>query len=64
MEVWKHRGFVRWQRARHREAAGLEARPDYAAAAADFLEALSLNPIMRYQIGDRAEVARRKAAGS
>ncbi len=64
MEGWKHRGFVRWHRAGYRAGAGdrAGAREDYAAAAADFLEALSINPTLKYQIGDRAEVARRKAA--
>jgi tetratricopeptide (TPR) repeat protein/predicted Ser/Thr protein kinase len=64
MEGWKHRGFVRWHRAGTRLAAGdrAGAREDYAAAAADFLEALSINPTLKYQIGDRADVARRKAA--
>ncbi|MBI3857216.1 MAG: serine/threonine protein kinase [Planctomycetes bacterium] len=64
MEGWKHRGFVRWQRAAQRLAAGdrAGARDDYAAAAADFLEALSINPTLKYQIGDRADAARRKAA--
>ena len=38
------------------------AREDYSAAAADFLEALSLNPTLIHQIGDRGDVARRKAA--
>jgi eukaryotic-like serine/threonine-protein kinase len=64
MESWKHRGFVRWHRAGYRLAAGdrAGAREDYAAAAADFLEALSINPTLKYQIGDRADVARRRAA--
>jgi len=64
MEGWKHRGFVRWQRAGYRLARGDRpgAREDYAAAAADFLEALSINPTLKFQIGDRAEQARRKAA--
>jgi tetratricopeptide (TPR) repeat protein/predicted Ser/Thr protein kinase len=64
MEAWKHRGFVRWQRAGYRLSAGdrAGAREDYAAAAADFLEALSINPTLKFQIGDRAELARRKAA--
>src|SRR5436190_956667 len=64
MEGWKHRGFVRWHRAAHRLAGGdrAGARDDYAAAAADFLEALSINSTLKFQIGDRADVARRKAA--
>jgi tetratricopeptide (TPR) repeat protein/predicted Ser/Thr protein kinase len=64
MEAWKHRGFLRWQRAGYRLSAGdrAGAREDYAAAAADFLEALSINPTLKFQIGDRAEIARRKAA--
>ncbi len=64
MEGWKHRGFVRWHRAGYKLAAQdrTGAREDYLAAAADFLEALSINPTLKYQIGDRAEVARRKAA--
>jgi len=64
MEAWKHRGFVRWHRAGYRLSAGdrTGAREDYAAAAADFLEALSINPTLKFQIGDRAELARRKAA--
>jgi tetratricopeptide (TPR) repeat protein len=63
MECWKHRGFARWLRAVHREASGdaAGARESYAAAAADFLEALSINPTLRHQIGDRAETARRKS---
>jgi serine/threonine-protein kinase len=60
MEAWKHRGFVHWHRAQKRPKA--EARADYAAAAADFLAALSINPTLRHQIGDRAEQARRFAA--
>jgi serine/threonine-protein kinase len=64
MEAWKHRGFVRWHRAQAREAAGERsaARESYAAAAADFHQALSINPTLRFQIGDRMETARRKAA--
>ncbi len=64
MEAWKHRGFVRWHRAQHLEAAGdrAGAKESYAAAAADFHEALSINPTLRFQIGDRLEAARRKAA--
>jgi hypothetical protein len=64
MEAWKHRGFLRWNRAGLRLAAGDRdgAREDYAAAAADFLEALSINPTLKFQIGDRGDVARRKAA--
>lgn len=64
MEGWKHRGFVRWYRAEHLEARGDRsgAREAYAGAAADFLRALSINPTLRHQIGDRAERARRKAA--
>ena len=64
MEAWKHRGFLRWNRAGLRAAAGNreDARKDYAGAAADFLEALSINPTLKYQIGDRGDVARRKAA--
>jgi tetratricopeptide (TPR) repeat protein/predicted Ser/Thr protein kinase len=64
MEGWKHRGFVRLNRAAHRQAAGDRpgARDDYVAAAADFLEALSINPTLKFQIGDRADLARRKAA--
>jgi len=64
MEGWKHRGFVRWHRAAWRLSAGdrAGAREDYAASAADFLEALSINPTLKYQIGDRADRARRKAA--
>jgi tetratricopeptide (TPR) repeat protein/predicted Ser/Thr protein kinase len=64
MEAWKHRGFLRWNRAALREKAGNRdgARDDYAGAAADFLEALSINPTLRHQIGDRGDVARRKAA--
>jgi tetratricopeptide (TPR) repeat protein len=64
MEGWKHRGFVRWHRAAQRLAAGDRsgARDDYAGAASDFLEALSINPTLKFQIGDRADVARRKAA--
>jgi tetratricopeptide (TPR) repeat protein len=64
MEVKKHRGFVRWQRAGYRLTTGDRpgAREDYAAAAADFLEALSINPTLKFQIGDRAEQASRKAA--
>jgi tetratricopeptide (TPR) repeat protein len=63
MEGWKHRGFLRWTRAGLRmsgDRAG--AREDYSAAAADFLEALSINPTLSHQIGDRGDVARRKAA--
>jgi len=64
MEGWKHRGFVRWHRAAWKLSAGdrAGAREDYAGAAADFLEALSINPTLKYQIGDRADAARRKAA--
>lgn len=64
MEGWKHRGFLRWNRAGLRAAAGNSdgARADYAAAAADFLEALSINPTLKFQIGDRGDVARRRAA--
>lgn len=64
MEGWKHRGFVRWHRAAWRLSAGdrAGAREDYAGSAADFLEALSINPTLKYQIGDRADAARRKAA--
>lgn len=64
MEGWKHRGFIRWHRAEHLEARGdrAGAREAYAGAAADFLRALSINPTLRHQIGDRAERARRKAA--
>jgi tetratricopeptide (TPR) repeat protein len=64
MEGWKHRGFVYWHRAGYRLSSGdrAGARDDYAAAARDFLEALSINPTLKYQIGDRAEQARRKAA--
>jgi tetratricopeptide (TPR) repeat protein/predicted Ser/Thr protein kinase len=63
MEGWKHRGFVYWHRAGYRLSAGdrAGAREDYAAAASDFLEALSINPTLKYQIGDRADVARRRA---
>jgi len=64
METWKHRGFVRWNRAGLRAAAGNRdgAQKDYAGAAADFLEALSINPTLRHQIGDRGDTARRRAA--
>jgi tetratricopeptide (TPR) repeat protein len=64
MEGWKHRGLLRWARAGLRLGAGRRdgARDDYAAAAADFLEALSINPTLKHQIGDRGDVARRKAA--
>jgi tetratricopeptide (TPR) repeat protein/predicted Ser/Thr protein kinase len=64
MEGWKHRGFVRWHRAAWKLSAGdrAGAREDYAGAAADFLEALSINPTLKHQIGDRADAARRKAA--
>ena len=64
MEGWKHRGFLRWERAAWRMSSRDRngARDDYAAAAADFLEALSINPTLKFQIGDRAEQARRKSA--
>jgi tetratricopeptide (TPR) repeat protein/predicted Ser/Thr protein kinase len=64
MEGWKHRGFVRWHRAGWRAASGdrAGAREDYAGAASDFLEALSINPTLKHQIGDRADVARRRAS--
>jgi len=63
MEGWKHRGFLHWTRAGLRLPRDRDgAREDYAAAAADFLEALSINPTLKYQIGDRGDVARRKAA--
>ena len=64
MEGYKHRGFVYWHRAGHRLASGDRhgAREDYAAAARDFVEALSINPTLKFQIGDRAELASRKAA--
>jgi len=64
MEAWKHRGFLRWNRAGLRAAAGSRdgAQKDYAGAAADFLEALSINPTLQFQIGERGDLARRKAA--
>jgi tetratricopeptide (TPR) repeat protein/predicted Ser/Thr protein kinase len=64
MEAWKHRGFLRWTRAGLRLGAGNRdgAREDYAGAASDFLEALSINPTLKFQIGDRGDAARRKAA--
>jgi tetratricopeptide (TPR) repeat protein len=63
-EAWKHRGFVRWNRAETLEKAGDRdgARENYAAAAADFHEALSINANFRVQVGDRVERARRKAS--
>jgi len=64
MEGYKHRGFVKWHRAAYRLSTGdrAGAREDYAGAATDFLRALSINPTLKHQIGDRADEARRKAA--
>jgi tetratricopeptide (TPR) repeat protein len=45
-----------------RPGTGRERATDYSAACGDFLEALSINPTLKFQIGDRAEQARRKAA--
>jgi tetratricopeptide (TPR) repeat protein/predicted Ser/Thr protein kinase len=64
MEGWKHRGFLRLARAQYLEGANDKAgaKKSYADAAADFLEALSINPNLKHQIGDRMERARQKAA--
>ena len=64
MECWKHRGFLHWHRALHLESRGKqeEARRAYSDAASDFLEALSINPTLKYQIGDRMERAQKKVA--
>ncbi len=63
-EAWRQRGLVRWHRAETLERAGdLEGAADaYAASAADFHEALSINANFKVQVGDRLERARRKAA--
>jgi eukaryotic-like serine/threonine-protein kinase len=64
MEGWKHRGFLRWHAAQYLEGIGDKAgaRKRYEDAAADFLEALSINPTLKHQIGDRMDRARQKAA--
>ena len=64
MEGWKHRGFLRWHVAQYLESVGdkAAARSSYEGAEAAFLEALSINPTLRFQIGDRMERARKKIA--
>jgi tetratricopeptide (TPR) repeat protein/predicted Ser/Thr protein kinase len=63
-ESWYYRGMARWHRAECLEASGRgrQAKESYAGAAADFLRAVSINPTLGHQIGDRLERAQKKAA--
>ncbi len=61
MELWRHRGLVNWERARYLEKTrSKEARNAYAAAAADLIQATTLNPLLRTTLGETIEIAARK----
>ncbi|HLY72759.1 MAG TPA: protein kinase [Planctomycetota bacterium] len=62
--AWKERAQLHFFRASVWEKAGQKerARQDFAAAAQDYLEALSLNPLLDSELGPRMKEAQKKAA--